>query len=123
MRALRRKVTQTLERTCTGLNSLGNHRGLVGRASLRLSGGIIAGCASDSGFYDEEDPASTLDHEWWDEGPPEGEEAAASPEEWYPNDEMVLDELEADASDEKTGARRRAAPELQRQPRFFLRDA
>jgi hypothetical protein len=42
---------------------------------------VATGCAVEVGEIDELDPASSLDYEWWDEGPPEGEEAE-SPEEW-----------------------------------------
>jgi hypothetical protein len=61
---------------------------------------VSSACAADTDLYDEEDPASVLDHEWWDEGPPPGEEAE-SPEEWYESEELALDKEEADASDEE----------------------
>ena len=65
-----------------------NTRSALFASSLCIS--AFLGCAMDAQDIDEMDPAAELDHEWWDDGPPPGEEAESSDE------EVDESELEAD---------------------------
>lgn len=65
---------------------------------LMIGAGLISGswsgCTADMMAIDESDPAASLDWEWWDEGPPAGEEAESS-EEWA-DDVEVFEQDELD---------------------------